>query len=119
MEEAKKKILMVKIQKVKIKKKPVSGVGPKSTGTDAGRYFENLPDRNTNGVYEFIGLKKLKKKVTGQFSQLVLLALPVEKITGSLQVRIRTHSLISKEQISKQTCQKNFWIQRKNQKIQL
>lgn len=65
------------------KKVPVSGVGAKSTGTDGTVVFENLPDRDANGVYRVYWFEETEKEGVGQFDQLVLLALPVEKITGS------------------------------------
>jgi hypothetical protein len=45
--------------------------------------FENLPDRDANGVYRVYWFEETEKEGIGQFDQLVLLALPVEKITGS------------------------------------
>lgn len=60
------------------KKKPVNGVGPKTTGDDGTVDF-TLPDRNTDGVYRVYWFEESENPDNTQFSQLVLLALPVMK----------------------------------------
>lgn len=60
------------------KKKPVNGVGPKTTGDDGTVEF-TLPDRDADGVYRVYWFEETENPDNTQFSQLVLLALPVMK----------------------------------------
>lgn len=61
------------------KKKPVNGVGPKTTGDDGTVDF-TLPDRDADGVYRVYWFEETENPDNTQFSQLVLLALPVMKV---------------------------------------
>lgn len=62
------------------KKQPVAGVGTKTTGADGTVVFENLPDRDANGVYRVYWFEETENTANTEFSQLVLLALPVMKV---------------------------------------
>ncbi|MFR3684115.1 MAG: SpaH/EbpB family LPXTG-anchored major pilin [Enterococcus sp.] len=65
------------------KKLPVANNGPKSTGPDGTVVFDDLPDRDTNGVYRVYWFEETLPQDATEFSQLVLLMLPVEKVDQS------------------------------------
>lgn len=65
------------------KKLPVANNGAKTTGPDGTVVFNNLPDRDTNGVYRVYWFEETLPQDAEEFSQLVLLMLPVEKVDQS------------------------------------
>lgn len=65
------------------KKLPVANNGAKTTGPDGTVVFDDLPDRDTNGVYRVYWFEETLPQDATEFSQLVLLMLPVEKVDQS------------------------------------
>lgn len=66
------------------KKQPVAGADAKATGTDGTVDF-TLPDRDAEGVYRVYWFEETLPAGAEEFSQLVILALPVMKVGSTTE----------------------------------
>ena len=79
-------------------KKAVPNAGAKKTGSDGTVVFNNLPERDADGVYRVYWFEETENPDNEQFSQLVILALPVLEV-GSDTVQNRDIHLYPKNKV--------------------